>query len=206
VNSQLLLILVGLLYIVGVGGMALLRREGLSGQFAVEALAITGLAVLAGSAAGATVDPIILFIILYLITMRARLLTDLANLLFKRKGYAAAARFYHLALRLFPDRTGRFIVLVNWGIARLQAGDVENAIATLEGVLSDASERGSLGHKYEVACRYNLAVACRKAGDDAAAAQQFDQVVELFPTSIYAQAAEKALKKRRERGLPKEDT
>jgi tetratricopeptide (TPR) repeat protein len=204
VNAQLLLILVGLMYVFIVGVMALLRREGLSGQCAVETLVIIGLALLVGWATGLTVDPIILFIVLYLVTMRARLLTDLANLLFKRRGYAAAERLYRLALRLFPDRTGRFVVLVNWGIAHLQAGDVESAITTLKGVLADGEENG-LGHKYEAACRYNLAVAHRKAGDDAAAAQQFEQVIELFPSSIYGHAAERAMKKRRERGLPKKE-
>lgn len=204
-NSQLLVILVGLFYILIAGGMSLLRREGLSGQFAVEALAIIALAVLIGLATGTAVDPILLFILLYLVTMRARLLTDLANLLFRRRGYAAAERFYRLALRLFPDRTSRFIVLVNWGIARLQGGDIEGAIATLEGVLAASGEGDGLGRKYEAACCYNLAVACRKAGDDVESVRQFNQVIECFPASIYAQAAEKALKERRERGLPKSD-
>ena len=205
-NSQFLIILIGLLYIAGVDRMALLRREGLARQFAIEALVITALAVLLGLAAGAVVNPIVLFIILYLVTMRARLLTDLANFLFTRRGYVTAARFYHLALRLFPGRAGRLAVLVNWGIARLQAGDVGSAIATFKSVLSDANEGGGLGPKYESACRYNLALAYREAGDDAAAARQFEQVIELFPSSTYAQAAEKALKERRERGLPGKET
>lgn len=201
-NAQLLLILIGLFYILAVGGMSLLRREGLSGQFALEALALIGLALVVGWAVGAALDPVFFFIVLYLITMRARLLTDLANLLFRRRGYAAAERFYRLGLRFFPDRTSRYVVLVNWGIARLQSGDIENAIATLRDVLATANERGGLGRKYEAACRYNLGIACRKAGDDMAAVQQFNQVVELLPASIYGQAAEKALKERRERGLP----
>jgi tetratricopeptide (TPR) repeat protein len=206
VNDQLLLILVGLFYILVVGGMSLLRREGLSLQFALEALAIIALAVLVGAMTGTTVSPIILFLLLYLITMRARLLTDLANLLFKRQGYAVAERLYRLALSLFPDRTARFIVLINWGIARLQTRDYEGAIATLQDVLSSAGEQGGLGHKFEAACRYNLAVAHRKIGQDVQAVVQFNQVVELFPASVYSQAAERALKKKRPRESAEEES
>jgi tetratricopeptide (TPR) repeat protein len=199
VNPHLMVVLVGLFYILIIGGISLLRREGLSMQLALESLLIIALAVLLGSAAGTSVDPIILFIILYLITMRARLLTDLANLLFKRRGYATAASLYRLALRLFPDRTARHVVLVNWGVARLQTGDVEGAIATLQGVLTSAHEQGGLGHKYEAACCYNLALAYRKAGEDVKAVLQLNQVIELFPASVYSQAAERLLKQRRER-------
>jgi tetratricopeptide (TPR) repeat protein len=206
VNSLLLLVLVGLFYILIVGGISLLRREGLSGQFALEALAIIALAILIGAAIGTTVDPVLLFILLYLVTMRARLLTDLANLLFKRRGYAAAEKLYRLALRLHPDRTSRFVALTNWGAARSQSGDIEGAIRTLNDVLVVAEEHGGLGSKLEAACRYNLAVAYGKAGDDVKAVQQFNQVIERFPVTVYGQAAERALKKRRERGLPKQDS
>jgi tetratricopeptide (TPR) repeat protein len=188
VNPHLMVVLVGLFYILIIGGISLLRREGLSMQLALESLLIIALAVLLGSAAGTSVDPIILFIILYL-----------ANLLFKRRGYATAASLYRLALRLFPDRTARHVVLVNWGVARLQTGDVEGAIATLQGVLTSAHEQGGLGHKYEAACCYNLALAYRKAGEDVKAVLQLNQVIELFPASVYSQAAERLLKQRRER-------
>jgi tetratricopeptide (TPR) repeat protein len=198
VNPQLMVVLVGLFYILIVGGISLLRREGLSMQLALEALFIIALAVLLG-ATGTPVDPIILFIILYLITMRARLLTDLANLLFKRRGYATAASLYGLALRLFPDRTSRHVVLVNWGVARLWTGDVEGAIATLEDVLASAREQGGLGHKFEAACCYNLALAYRKAGEDVKAVLHLNRVIDSFPASVYSQAAERLLKQRRER-------
>lgn len=196
-NPQLIVLLVGLFYILIVGAISLLRREGLSLQFALEALVIIALAVLVGAVTGTTLDPIILFLLLYLITMRARLLTDLANLLFKRRGYAAAEPLYRLALRLFPDRTARFIVLINWGIARLQTGDVGGAINALQGVLTQADEHGGLGDKYEAACRYNLAVAFHKDGQDVQAVLHFNQVYDLYPASVYGQAAARALKKRR---------
>lgn len=198
-NPQLIVVLVGLFYILIVGGMSLLRREGLSMQLALEALLVIALAVFLGSVTGTAVDPIILFILLYLITMRARLLTDLANLLFKRWGYEVAASLYRLALRLFPDRTARYIVLINWGVARLQVGNVEGAIDILQDVLASAQEHGGLGHKYEAACCYNLALAYRKAGEDVKAVLQLNKVIELFPASVYSQAAERLLKQRRER-------
>jgi tetratricopeptide (TPR) repeat protein len=205
VDPLLVVTLVGLFYILVIGGFSLLRREGLSGQFALEALALIALAILLGLATGAVIDPIILFLLLYLVTMRARLLTDLANMLFRRRGYAAAAPLYNLALRLRPDRTGRFVVLVNWGVARLHSGDIEGAIAAFQDVLSSGEARGGLGEKYEAACRYNLAVAYRKAGDDVKAVLQYDEVIDRFPASIYSQAAEKALQKRRERGSKREE-
>ena len=62
-----------------------------------------------------------------------------------------------------------------------------------------------MGEKYEAACRYNLAVAYRKAGDDVKAVLQYNQVIDRFPASIYSQAAEKALQKRRERGSTHND-
>jgi tetratricopeptide (TPR) repeat protein len=205
VDPLLVVTLVGLFYILVIGGFSLLRREGLSGQFALEALALIALAILLGLATGAVLDPIILFLLLYLVTMRARLLTDLANMLFRRRGYAAAEPLYSLALRLRPDRTGRVVVLVNWGVARLHSGDIEGAIAAFQDVLSSGEAQGGLGEKYEAACRYNLAVAYRKAGDDVKAVLQYDQVIDRFPASIYSQAAEKALQKRRERGSKREE-
>ncbi len=197
-DPLLITVLVGLFYILVVAGVSFLRREGQSSQFAFEALGIIGLVLLLRAATGLTLDPIFLFVLLYLVTMRARLLTDLGNLLFGRRGYETAARLYWLALRLYPNSTSRYVVLVNWGIARLQSGDVQGAIAALKDVLALAEKQGGMGHKYEAACRYNLAVAHRKSGDDTQAVVQFNQVIDMFPDTVYGQAAQKALKKRRE--------
>lgn len=204
-NPQTILILVGFFYILIAGGMSLLRREGLSIQFALESLGIILLAAVVAPAIGINIGPILLFVILYLVTMRARLLTDLANLLFKRRGYATAERIYRLALSSRPDYIGRYIVIINWGIARLLNGDTERAVVALEGVLALASDGNGPGPKYEAACRYNLALGYRKIGQDVESVRQFNQVIDLFPSSVYAQAAEKQLKKRRERGLSKEE-
>jgi tetratricopeptide (TPR) repeat protein len=196
---------VGLFYICIVGGIALLRREGLSVQFALEALGVTGIFLLVGLAIDVVPSPILLFILLYIITMRARLLTDLANLLFTRRGYAAAEPLYRLALRLYPDPPSRAIVLINWGVARLQSGETDVAISMFRDVLASADAQGGLGEKYEAACRYNLAIACSRAGRDGEAAQQFMYVSDQFPASVYGQAAERNLAKRRDRGLSLSD-
>jgi tetratricopeptide (TPR) repeat protein len=186
-------LLVGLFYILVVGVLSLLRREGLSTQIALESLAVIAIALVVGWITGPGVSPILLFIVLYLVTMRARLLTDLANLVFKRWGYPSAERLYRLALRLRPDHTSQLIVRINWGTARLRSGDTEGAIAELKDVLASAAERGGLGQKYEAACLFNLAVAYRKAGDDSKAILQFNKVIDEHPASVYGQAAEQAL-------------
>lgn len=192
-NPLLMTLLVGLFYILVVGALSLLRREGLSTQIALEALAVIAIALVVGWLIGPAVSPILLFVVLYVVTMRARLLTDLANLVYKRWGYSAAERLYRLALRLRPDRTSQMIVRINWGTARLRSGDVEGAINTFNEVLASAEEGGGLGHKYEAACLFNLAVAYRKAGEDSKAILQFNKVVEEHPATVYGQAAEQAL-------------
>lgn len=204
-NPQLLAILVGLFYIVIIGGLSLLRREGLSAQFALEALAIIAIAVVIGMAIGYPISPILLFVLLYVVTMRARLLTDLANLVFRHSGYDAAEPLYRLALGLHPERTSRLIVCINWGTARLKSGDTEGAITAFNNALASASEHGGLGHKYEAACRFNLAMAYRKAGDDVKAVLQFNKVIDESPVSVYSEAAEQALENMRKRGSSQDD-
>jgi hypothetical protein len=201
-SPLLIVILVGLFYILVIGGMSLVRQEGLSLQFALESLGIMGLAVLVGAAGGTTIDPIVLFVLLYLVTMRSRLLTDLANLFSRRQSYMIAERLYRLGLALFPDRVGRYVVLVNWGIARLHSGDAANAVATLSDVLRSTADTGGMAPKYEAACRYNLGVAQRRLGNDTQATIEFNKVVEMFPASIYGEAAERALDQRRKGGSP----
>jgi tetratricopeptide (TPR) repeat protein len=193
VNPLIMTLLVGLFYILVVGALSLLRREGLSAQIALEALLVIAFALVIGWLTGSPVSPILLFVVLYIVTMRARLLTDLGNMVYKRWGYSAAERLYSLALGLRPDRTSQLVVRINWGTARLRSGDVEGAINTFNEVLGSAAEGGGLGHKYEAACLFNLAVAYRKAGEDSKAILQFNKVIEEHPATVYGQAAEQAL-------------
>ena len=83
-NPSLLLIIIGFLYVLFFGGLSWLRREGLSLQFAIEAIVIilfsTGLANLLN----VTINPVLFLFVLYLITARVRLLADIAVLFAKR--------------------------------------------------------------------------------------------------------------------------
>jgi tetratricopeptide (TPR) repeat protein len=194
-NSMLLTPLVGLLYILIFGGLSLLRREGLSNQFALEGLAITAAAALFSLAVGMPLNPILFLAIIYLVTMRVRLLVDVGNFLAGRGRRETALSIYEWALSLWPNRASRAVVLINRGVVELQQGRLEAAIASLEEALG-AGEHGRLGLKYEAACRYNLGLAYGRSGRESEASREFNEVVSLFPTSIYARQAERALKER----------
>jgi tetratricopeptide (TPR) repeat protein len=197
VDPNLLLLLVGCLYILVFGGLSFLRREGLSLQFAIEAIMITALVLGLSLLANVRIGPLLLLILLYLITMRSRLLVDVANLLAERGKYKAAFSIYRLGLAWWPDASSRLIVLTNRGTAELFCGQVDTAIQTLEGVLA-VENRPRLGLKYEAACRYNLGQAYAKKGDRAKAVQQLNEVIDLMPGSRYAQAARATLKRWKE--------
>jgi len=178
--------------------MSLLRREGLSNQFAFEVLGIT--AVVEGGAllTGTTVNPILFLVVIYVLSMRARILVDFANLLSARGRQRDAMSLLQLALRLFPDRITRLIVLVNMGIVQLRRQSLESAQSLFEMVLEEA-KAGGLGTKYEAACRFNLGLALQRQGKEAEAVRQFNETIDAFPNSIYSRAAEKALERRRRR-------
>ncbi len=197
----LFILLEGLLYVVCFGGLSLFRREGLSIQFAVEAIAI---AIIAAGLAAFTpfaINPIWVLAIIYLVTQRVRLLVDLGTLFARRGNFVRAEQMYNLALRLWPDHTGRLIVEVNQGTARLQQGAVDEAITTLKSVLDKAS-LGYLGLKYEAAAHYNLGVAYRRKQMETQATLEFNAVLDTWPASIYARRAEMALEKSHHKNKP----
>jgi len=196
-DSNLLLLLVACLYILLFGGLSFLRREGLSLQFALEAIFVTALMLGLSRLANLPISPFLLLILLYLITMRSRLVVDLANLLAERGRYRAAFSLYRLGLVCWPDAASRLIVLTNRGTAELLSGQVDTAIQTLEAVLA-VENRPRLGLKYETACRYNLGQAYAKKGDRARAVQQMNEVIDLMPGSRYAQAARATLRRWKE--------
>jgi tetratricopeptide (TPR) repeat protein len=198
VDPVLLLLLIGSLYIVVFGGLSLVRREGLSIQFALEALALTALMVGGSWLLQIQLSPFLFLIVLYLVTMRSRLAVDVANLLVRRGNYDLAFRLYNLALAWWPDPASRLIVLTNRGAAELKSGQVETAIGTLESVL-DMESRSRLGLKYEAACRYNLAYAYEQSGQDAKAVAQYNEAVDVLPGSLYSQAAQAALARRKKK-------
>ncbi len=197
-NPYLFLILTSFLFILVFGALSLLRREGLSVQFALEAVGLTVLLVGGSWLAGAPLNPVFLVVILYLVTMRSRLIVDVANLLARQRRYDLAFQLYRLGLAWWPDVTSRLIVLANRGAAELHKGEVDTAIQTLEGVLASEA-RSRLGLKYEAACYYNLGYAYEQKGDEVRSTARYHQAIELLPGSIYARAAQAALKRRRKK-------
>jgi tetratricopeptide (TPR) repeat protein len=196
IDPYLLLLLIACLFVLVFGGLSYIRREGLSSQFALESVALTVLFVGGSWLLGLHLSPYLFLILLYLVTMRSRLIVDLANLFATRDRYAPAFRLYQLGLTWWPDPASRLIVLTNRGVAELRSGQVDTAVDTLQSVLS-VEERPRLGLKYEAACRYNLGLAYEQTGEDGKAATQFNEVIDLLPGSPYAQAARAGLKRRR---------
>lgn len=199
-DPTLLLLLIACVYILMSGGLSLLRREGLSVQFALETAALTLILVGSSHLLGVKLNPFVFVLLLYVITMRSRLTVDLANLLARRGDYGFAFRLYDLALAWWPDPASRLIALTNRGVAELYSGQIDAAIETLESVL-EAEKRPRLNLKYEAACLYNLGFAYEKNGLDSKAVASYNEAIDLLPGSLYAQAAESALRRRRKKNV-----
>ena len=198
VDPTLLLLLIACLYILVFGALSFMRREGLSVRFALEVLVVTAVLVGITYLIREPLSPFLFLIILYLITMRSRLMVDVANLFAERGRHKTAFSLYRLSLAWWPDASARLIVLTNRGAAELHSGQTEAAIQTLEGVLAEQN-RPRLGLKYEAACHYNLGLAYERKGERAKAVEQFHQVVDLLPGSPYGQAAAAALTRWKEK-------
>jgi hypothetical protein len=56
-----------------------------------------------------------------------------------------------------------------------------------------------LGLKYEAACHYNLAYAYELKGQDAKATVEYNEAIEVLPGSVYAKAAQAAMKRRKKK-------
>ncbi len=192
IPPSLLILLIGLLYILSFGALSLLRRQGLSFRFAIEGLTITG--------AGAVLaylyplPPLLVLVVLYLVTMRVRLLVDLGNWFTSRRQYGQALAVYRVATRLWPDLAGRQIVLINHGVTELGMGEPERAYRTITEAV--AGEEVRLGAKYLSAGYYNLGLACRRTGREQEAVRRFNEAIDALPHSLYAYAAQQALKER----------
>jgi len=197
-NPLMLILLVALLFILVFGGLPVLKKEGLSLQLAVEVLVLTGLSIGASLLTGLRLDPIIFLIFLYLIVMRCRLLIDLGNLLSSRGRHQPALSIYRLAMQLAPDFPIRLTALISYSAVLVRIGALEEAIRILEGVLEKGRER--LQPKHESACHYNLGVAYLRLGRESRAVREFNETVDAWPLSPYAQYAQTVLEKRRSTG------
>jgi len=198
-DPTLLLLLIASLFVLVFGGLGYIRREGLSIQFALEAMALTALLVGGSWLLGIQLNPFLFLLLLYLITMRSRLTVDLANLLVRRGQYDLAFRLYNLGLAWWPDDSAKLIVLANRGAAELRSGQIDTAIETIEAILT-TEKRPRLGLKYEAASRYNLGYAYEQKGEDAKSVAQYNEAIDLLPGSVYAQAAQAALRRRKQKG------
>jgi len=200
-SLPVLLLLLGFLFIVLFGALGWLRREGLSGRFAVQARILTLIASGLTALTNSPTHPAAFLFVVYLPTMRLRLVVDVGNLLAQRGNFAQADRLYALAMRLWPDSAGRLVVQVNQGVSRLQQGALDEAMAIFKGVLQNAGQ-GFLGIKYEAAAHYNLGVAYRRKGTEAPATMEFNAVLDTWPVSEYARRARYALEQTRHKDKP----
>jgi len=189
-TPSFLVFLVGLLYVVIFWILSLLRREKLSNQFAYEGLGLTGIGFATVHWGGMAFHPIYFLILIYLITMRARLLVELGNLLAKSGRQSPALALYRLALNLYPDKSSRLIALINVGAAYLHQGKPDLAIHVLENAKAHISKQ--LSPKHAAGCCYNLGMAYRRTRRTADALRQFTEVGDIYPMSMFARLAEKA--------------
>ena len=195
-DPYLVLAFVLLVFVLLFGGLTLLRREPLSARFAAETLLVGGAILGLSWLLRRPWSPVLFFVILYLVAMRARLVTEVANLLAQRGRLPAALRLYELALRLATDSATRATVRVNQGAALLLGRRLPLAIAALQEALAGPG----LGIKQEAACHYNLGLAYLRQGETGLGQAELREVGELLPGSIYARHAELALRSRSEGG------
>ncbi len=195
-SLPIILLIEGFSFIVLFGVISLLKREGLSSRFAVEGgiftLVVSGLTALTGI----QTHPVLFLVLIYLLTIRVRILVDAGNIFAKRGQFEQADRLYHLAVKLWPDATNDLIIQVNQGTSLLQQKKLDEAIAIFTAVLQQA-EQGYLGVKYEAATHYNLGVAYLRKNMDARASIAFNAAIDTWPASEYARRAEVALEKHR---------
>jgi tetratricopeptide (TPR) repeat protein len=200
-SLHLLIGLIGLLYIVVFGGMALLRREGLSIRFAVESVCLTAIAVALVWLTPIQIHPVLFLLLLYVITLRVRILVDLANIFARRANYPQAERIYDLAAHAWPDQTSDLILKVNHAILLLQKNQLNDSISLFKEILSPASQ-GYLGVKYEAAAHFNLGVAYLRSNNSSMATVEFNAVLDTWPASLYARRAQEALERQHRKSNP----
>lgn len=189
----LIILLVGLVYLLSFGMLSFLRRQGLSVRFAVEGLIVTGI----GSGLvylAVPLHPLIFLLFLYLVTMRGRLLVDIANQFTSMGKHKMALALTQLTLRLKIDTTTRRIVLINHGHTLLRMGKTNEAYKTLKEALRGVGE-DHFGAKYLAAGYYNSGLACQRTGREAEAVNNFKKAIDAWPRSIYGEAAERELEK-----------
>lgn len=200
-STPLIILLVGFVFVVFFGLLSLLRREGLSFRFAVEAVTLTVAVSALAYSTGYPIHPVFFLLALYIITMRVRLLVDVGNAMARRAKYPLAEQIYALALNLFPDPSSRLIVELNQGALSIQKGELDEGIRTFNHILQQSNE-GYLGLKNETACHYNLAVAYQHQNNSPKALNEYRQILEIWPASEYGRRASIILERERSKTNP----
>ena len=197
-NPHLLTVVTALLFILIFGGLPVLRKEEPSLQLVAGVLILTALVIAASMLTGAYLHPIIFLILLYVITMRCRVLIDLGNMLSSWGYHQRALSLYRLSMRLGPDSPALLTALISYGAVLVRVGALDEAVRVLEEVLEKWGE--DLPPKHEAASHYNLAVAHLRMGNEGKAVREFNQTIDAWPPSPYAQRASAALERRRATG------
>jgi hypothetical protein len=185
-------LLIGVLFLGCFTGLAALRRQKPSIRLLVEGGMLTAAAV-ALCLISAPPHPILFLVILYLVTMRVRLLVDFSNVLTSRRRFRAALAVQGFGLRLAPDPASRQVDLISRGVTQLRMGEPQAAYFTLKGVLLDEAIKPAA--RDQAAGFYNLGVACERTNHPQEAERCFRAAIEAMPSSIYALGADKALKR-----------
>lgn len=191
-NTSLLIAILGGFFAILFGLISTLEREGISLQFILEVVILTGLAVGGGYLTGRPANPFLFLLFLYLITMRSRLLSDLANFMSKRGRNREAISMLEVAQYLLPDKPTKQVIELNMGIAHLRDHRFAEAQTHLESVLEKA-EKGGLGIRNRTTCLYYLGHALLQQGQISQAKRALRSAVKLFPNSPYGKAAAQSL-------------
>jgi len=200
VSLPVMILFIGSAYVVLIGVLSLLKREELSTQFAIEAVAITFL--FGGLTAYniLTIHPVLFLLIVYFVTMRVPLLVDLGTIFAKRKQFPLAEKVFNFALQLWPDRSSQWTVRINQGVAYFQQGDFDKAIQIYQEILQSL-DHCRVSAKLEAAAHYNLGVAYLRQNKDAQATVEFNIVVDSWPATEYARRASANLEKHRRKNI-----
>jgi Tfp pilus assembly protein PilF len=198
VSLPVMILFIGFAYVVLVGALSLLKREELSTQFAVESVVITLIFSGLASFAKVAIHPVLFLFVVYLITMRVRLVVDIGTIFAKRRQFEMAERFFNLTMHFWPDRPGKQAVLINQGVALLQSGDLAQAIASFTEIINSINNPRT-GSKLEAAAHYNLGVAYLRQNKDAQATVEFNIVIDSWPATEYARRASANLEQHRSR-------
>jgi tetratricopeptide (TPR) repeat protein len=189
----LLPLIEGLVIALVIAGLSLVRGEGLPVQIGLELAILSLAAAVLSLTIGLLIHPVVFFIVLYLIVMRARLLVELGNFLSGQRQFRLAENLYLLALQIRPDPFGRLAAMINLAVNHIRQRQWANAVDILTAVLETKPD--NVSPRLEAACRFNLGVAYERQERTRLALDQYRAVTRLLPNSPYAHRADEAIKR-----------